>query len=45
VQFRTGENAQETLREQLGKGRWDELTKLIDDTTSIIAEQANLDVK
>jgi len=38
-------NAQETLREQLGKGRWDELTKLISDTTSIIAEQANLDAR
>jgi len=38
-------NAQENLREQLGKGHWDELTKLISDTTSIIAEQANLDVK
>lgn len=38
-------NAQETLREQLGKGRWDKLTKLISDTTSILSEQANPDVR
>lgn len=38
-------NTQEALREQLGKGRWDELTKLISDTTSILAEQTNLDTK
>ncbi len=38
-------NAQEALREQFGKGRWDELTKLINDTTSILAEQADLGVR
>lgn len=32
---------QETLRKRLGKQRWDDLTKLINDTTSIIAEQDN----
>jgi DNA-binding MarR family transcriptional regulator len=38
-------NAQETIRERLGKGRWDELMKLIDEATSILAEQASVDAK
>lgn len=36
-------SAQETLRERLGKRRWDDLTKLISDTTSMIAEHGGLD--
>jgi DNA-binding MarR family transcriptional regulator len=36
---------QEKLRLQLGKQRWDDLTKLINDTTSIITEQENLDAE
>jgi|SRR5579862_2532580 len=36
---------QDALRERLGKGRWDELTKLINDTASILAEQPNSDAK
>lgn len=35
--------AQETLRDRLGKRRWDELTKLINDTTSVVAEPGGLD--
>lgn len=31
-------SAQETLRKRLGKQRWDDLTKLINDTTSMLAE-------
>ena len=36
-------STQETLRVRLGKQRWDDLTKLINDTTSMIAEQGDLD--
>lgn len=36
-------STQDTLRKGLGKRRWDELTKLINDTTSILAEQGGLD--
>jgi len=36
-------SAQDVLRDRLGKRRWDELTKLINDTTSMIAEQGGLD--
>jgi DNA-binding MarR family transcriptional regulator len=36
-------STQEKLRARLGKQRWDALTKLIDDTTSIIAEQGAFD--
>jgi DNA-binding MarR family transcriptional regulator len=36
-------STQETLRLGLGKQRWDELTKLINDTTSILAEQGGFD--
>jgi DNA-binding MarR family transcriptional regulator len=36
-------STQETLRLQLGKQRWDDLTKLLNDTTSLIAEQGDLD--
>src|SRR5579859_7988570 len=32
-------SAQETLRKRLGKERWDELTKLINDAASMLAEQ------
>ena len=39
------QNAQEALRERLGKPRWDELEKLISDTTSLLAEQPNSDAK
>jgi DNA-binding MarR family transcriptional regulator len=39
------QSAQENLRGRLGKRRWDELTKLINDTASILAEQENLDTK
>ena len=39
------QTAQESLRERLGKRRWDELTKLINDTIPIIAEQSNSDAK
>ena len=39
------QSAQEALQEKLGKRRWDELTKLISDTTSILAEQPNSDAK
>jgi DNA-binding MarR family transcriptional regulator len=35
--------AQESLRNQLGKERWDDLTKLISDTTSLIAERGAFD--
>lgn len=38
-------SAQETLRERLGKQRWDNLAKLINDTTSMLAEQEGLDAK
>jgi len=37
--------AQEAIRERLGNRRWDELTKLISDTTSILAEQSTPDAK
>lgn len=37
------QGAQEALRVRLGKQRWDDLTKLINDTTSIIAEQGGFD--
>jgi DNA-binding MarR family transcriptional regulator len=33
---------QETLRTRLGKQRWNDLTKLVNDTTSMIAEQGDL---
>ncbi|QEE26567.1 winged helix-turn-helix transcriptional regulator [Terriglobus albidus] len=36
---------QEKLRSQLGKQHWDDLTKLINETTSIITEQENLDAE
>jgi DNA-binding MarR family transcriptional regulator len=39
------QTAQESLRERLGKRRWDELTKLISNTSSMIAEQPNPDAK
>ncbi|HEY2038330.1 MAG TPA: hypothetical protein VGG95_01610, partial [Edaphobacter sp.] len=39
------QSAQKTLCKRLGKQRWDELTKLINDTTSILAEQEVLDAK
>jgi DNA-binding MarR family transcriptional regulator len=35
-------STQETLRVRLGKQRWNDLTKLINDTTAIIAEQGDL---
>jgi DNA-binding MarR family transcriptional regulator len=38
-------SAQETLCKRLGKRRWDELTKLMNDTTSMLAEQEVLDAK
>jgi DNA-binding PadR family transcriptional regulator len=37
------QSTQETLRTRLGKQRWDDLTKLINDTTSMIAEQGDHD--
>jgi len=37
------EKSQETLRVQLGKKRWDDLTKLTNDITSVIAEQGGFD--
>ena len=37
------QSTQETLRVRLGKQRWDDLTKLINDTTSMIAEQGDFD--
>jgi DNA-binding MarR family transcriptional regulator len=39
------QSAQENLRKRLGKRRWDELTKLINDTASMLTEQENLDSK
>jgi DNA-binding MarR family transcriptional regulator len=36
-------STQETLRARLGKQRWEDLTKLINDTTSMIAEQGGFD--
>jgi DNA-binding MarR family transcriptional regulator len=36
-------STQEALRVGLGKERWDELTKLVNDTTSMIAEQGDFD--
>jgi DNA-binding MarR family transcriptional regulator len=36
-------STQETLRDRLGKQCWDELTKLINDTTSMIAEEGVFD--
>lgn len=33
------QSTQEALRAQLGKQRWDDLTKLMNDTTSLIAER------
>jgi DNA-binding MarR family transcriptional regulator len=38
-------STQETLRKRLGKQRWDDLTQLINDTTSIITEQKNSNAK
>lgn len=38
-------SAQETIRKRLGKQHWDDLTKLINDTASILAEQENLETK
>ena len=35
------QSAQEALRLQLGKQRWDDLMKLMNDTTSLIAEQGD----
>ena len=37
------QSAQEALRVRLGKQRWDDLTELINDTTSMIAEQGDFD--
>jgi len=37
------EKSQETLRVQLGKKRWDDLTKLTNDITSVIAQQGGFD--
>jgi DNA-binding MarR family transcriptional regulator len=37
------QSTQETLRVRLGKQRWDDLTKLINDTTSMIAEERGFD--
>jgi hypothetical protein len=37
------QGTQETLRVRLGKQRWDDLTKLINDTTSMIAEPGDFD--
>ena len=39
------QGVQEALRERLGKRRWDELEKLISDTTSLLAEQPDSDAK
>jgi DNA-binding MarR family transcriptional regulator len=36
-------SAQETLRKRLGKQSWDDLTKLINDTTSMLAEKGDFD--
>jgi DNA-binding MarR family transcriptional regulator len=36
-------STQQMLRVRLGKERWDDLTKLINDTTAIIAEQGGFD--
>jgi DNA-binding MarR family transcriptional regulator len=36
-------STQKTLRERFGKRRWDELTELINDATSMIAEHGGLD--
>ena len=37
------QKSQETLRVQLGKQRWNDLTKLMNDMTSAIAEQGGFD--
>lgn len=37
------QKSQETLRVQLGKERWDDLTKLMNDITSVVAEQGGFD--
>lgn len=37
------QRSQETLRIQLGQERWDNLTKLMNETTSLIAEQGVFD--
>jgi DNA-binding MarR family transcriptional regulator len=37
------QNTQEMLRVRLGRKRWDDLTKLINDTTSLTAEHGELD--
>jgi len=37
------QKSQESLRIQLGKERWDALTKLVNDTASLIAEQGDID--
>lgn len=37
------QKSQEMLRVQLGKERWDDLTKLMNDITSVIAEQGGFD--
>jgi len=37
------QRSQESLRNQLGKERWDHLAKLINDTTSLIAERGAFD--
>jgi DNA-binding MarR family transcriptional regulator len=37
------QHAQETLRKRLGNQRWNDLTKLITDTTSIVAEEGGFD--
>lgn len=36
-------STQESLRVRLGKQRWDELTKLVNDTTAIIGERGGFD--
>jgi len=37
------QQTQDTLRERLGNQRWNDLTKLITDTTAIVAEQGGFD--
>ena len=37
------QKSQDNLRNQLGKERWDDMTKLINDTTSLIAERGASD--
>jgi len=37
------QKSQETLRVQLGKKRWDDVTELMNDITSLMAEQGDFD--